>query len=166
MTASTSFGSNIIMSKPLLVISNVAKFHMSFNFIITVLFVVLSSILTIASSDISSINGPSTFINFYSFGFYTMCSLGKIFRDLFKKLKQQFCKFIMPSNSKMLLIPRIKSTFLWISDTKVYISNLCPYISIIIGIINKTLTNCPFPTWILCVLDANLGREWSDLQHK
>ena len=29
MAPSTSFGSNIIVSKPLLVISNVAKFHMS-----------------------------------------------------------------------------------------------------------------------------------------
>ena len=26
--------------------------------------------------------------------------------------------------------------------------------------------NCPFSTWILCVLDANFGSEWSDLQHK
>ena len=38
--------------------------------------------------------------------------------------------------------------------------------STIIGIMNNTLTNCPFPTWILCILDANLGNKWSDLQHK
>ena len=31
---------------------------------------------------------------------------------------------------------------------------------------NKTLTNCPFPTRILCVLDAYFGKEWSDLQCK
>ena len=107
---------------------------------------VLSSILTIASPDISSMNGASTFINFYFFGFNTTCSLGKHCRNLLKKLKQQSGEFIMPSNSKMFLIPRTKSTFSWISDTKVYISNLCPCISTIIGIINKTLTNCPFPT--------------------
>ena len=51
-----------------------------------------------------------------------------------------------PSNSNIFLLPKTKSTFSCISDTKVYTSNLCPYISTIIGIMNKTLTNCPFPT--------------------
>ena len=74
-----------------------------------------------------------------------MHSLGKIGRDPFKKLKQQSHEFIMPSNSKILLIPRTKSMLSRISDTKVYSSNLCPCIFIIIGVI-KTLTNCPFPT--------------------
>ena len=101
----------------------------------------LSSILTIASPDISSINGASTFINFCSLGFNTMYSLGKMGRDLFKKLKQQFHEFIISSNLKIFLIPRTKSMFSWITDTKVYIQNLCPCISIIMGIINKTLTN-------------------------
>ena len=71
-----------------------------------------------------------------------------------------------PSNSKIFLIPRTKSTFSWISDTGVNISNLCPCISIIMDIINKMLTNCPFLTQILWVLDAKLGREWNDLQCK
>ena len=54
--------------------------------------------------------------------------------------------------------------FSCISDTKVYISNLCPCISTVTGIINKTLMNCPFPTLIPCVVDANFSREQSDLQ--
>ena len=111
----------MIVSKPLLVINNVAKFYVNFNFIIIVLHVVLSSILTIASPDISSINGTSTFINFCSFHFNIIPSLGKNCRDLFKKLKQQSHEFIMPSNLKMFLIPRTKSMFSWISDTRVYI---------------------------------------------
>ena len=146
MIPSTFFVSNVVVSKPMLVTSNVAKFHMNFNCIIIVLCVVLSSILTIASPDISSISGTSTFINFCSFGFNITCSLGEICRDLFKKLKQQSHESMMPSNSKMFLIPKTKAMFSWISDTRVYISNLCPCVSVIIGIINKTLTNCPFPT--------------------
>ena len=51
-----------------------------------------------------------------------------------------------PSNSNVFLIPRTKAMFSCISDTKVYISNLCLCISTIIGIMNKTLMNCPFPT--------------------
>ena len=91
-------------------------------------------------------NGASTFINFCSFGFNTICSFGKSGMDLFKKLKQQSHEFATPSNSNIFLIPNTKSTFSCISDTEVYISNLCPCISTIVGIINKTLTNCPFPT--------------------
>ena len=66
--------------------------------------------------------------------------------DLFKKLKQQSCEFIKPYNSNIFLIPKTQSMFSSISDTKVYILNLCPCISTIIGIMNKTLMNCPFPT--------------------
>ena len=57
---------------------------------------VLSSILTVASPDISPIHGASTFINFCSFGFSTIHSLGKSGRDLFNKLKQQ-CHEIIDS---------------------------------------------------------------------
>ena len=106
----------------------------------------LSNILIMANPDISSINGASTFINFCSLGFTTMHSFGKKGIDLFKKLKQQSHEFITPYNSNIFLIPKTKSTFSWISDTNVYISNLCPCISTIIGIMNKTLMNCPFPT--------------------
>ena len=126
----------------------------------------VSSTLTIASPDISSINGESTFINFSSFGFNITHFPRKFGRDPFKKLKQQSHEFIMPSNSKMFLIPRAKSTFSWISDANMYISNLYPCISIFIGIINKMLKNSLFHTSIRCVLDANLSREWSNLWHK
>ena len=67
----------MIVSRPLLVISSIAKFCVNFNFNIIVLFVVLSSILIIASPDISSMNGASAFINLCSLGFSTICSFGK-----------------------------------------------------------------------------------------
>ena len=82
--------------------------------------------------------------------------------DLFKKLKQQSWEFIMPSNLNIFLIPKMKSTFTWISDTDVYILNVYQCISTTIGIMNKTLKIGPLPTWILFVLDANFGNEWSD----
>ena len=111
MIPNISFGSSMIVSRPLFVMSSIAKFHVNFNFNIIELCVVLSSILIIARPDISSMNGAFTFINLYSLGFSTMHSLGKIGRDLFKKLKRQSPKFITPSNSKIFLIPRTKSTF-------------------------------------------------------
>ena len=79
----------MIVSKPLLVISNIAEFCMNFNLSIIVLCVVLSSTLIIANPDILSINGASTFISFCSFGFNTISSFGKFGKGLFKKLKQQ-----------------------------------------------------------------------------
>ena len=66
--------------------------------------------------------------------------------ELFKKLKQHSHEFSTPSNSNMFLIPKTISTFLLISDTYVYISNLGPCMSIIIGITKSTLTYCPLPT--------------------
>ena len=71
------------------VISSVAKFCVNFNFSIIVFCMCLSNILIIANPDILSMNGASTFINFCSFSFNTLYSLGKIGMDLFKKLKQQ-----------------------------------------------------------------------------
>ena len=106
----------------------------------------LSSTLIIANPDISSINGASTFTNLCPFGFTTMHSFGKIGMDLFTKLKQQSHEFITPSNSNIFLIPKTKSTFSCISHTKVYIWNLHPCMSTIIGIMNNTLMNCLFPT--------------------
>ena len=64
--------------------------------------------------------------------------------DLFKKLKQQSLEIITPSNSSIFLFPKTCSTLSCISDNRVYILNLCPCISIIIGTMNKTLMNCPF----------------------
>ena len=106
MIPNTSSGPNMIVSKPLLVISSVSEFQMNVNSSIIVLCVVLSSISIIASPDISSIHGASTFINFYSLGFNTICCFGKLGRDLFKKLK-----FMTPSNSNLFLIPKTKSMF-------------------------------------------------------
>ena len=74
-------------------------------------------------------------------------------------------KFIEPSNWNIFFIPRTKSPFSCISDTNVKISNPWPCISIPIGMINNTLTNCPFPTWILWVLDVNFSNECKDLHH-
>ena len=72
-----------------------------------VLCVVPSNILTIPSPDISSINGAFALINFCSFGFNTMCSFGKMGKDLYKKLKLQSHEFITPSSSNTFLIPNI-----------------------------------------------------------
>ena len=44
--------------------------------------------------------------------------------DLFKKLILHSHKFITPSNSNTFLVPKTMSTFLFILDTNVYISNL------------------------------------------
>ena len=79
--------------------------------------------------------------------------------DLFKKLLQQSYEFVTHSYSNIFFVPNTKSMFSCISDTNVYISNLHPCMSTIIGIMNNTLLNCPFLTWILCVLDANLGSK-------
>ena len=99
-----------------------------------------------ASSDISSIKGASTFINFCSFGFNTIHSFGNNSIDLFNKLKQQSHEFMTPSTSNIFLIPKTRSTFFCISDTNIYVSKLYPCISTIIGIMNKRLMNCPFST--------------------
>ena len=97
MIPNTSSGPNIIVSKPLLVISHVVEFSMNINLSIIVLCVVLSSILIIASLDISAINGAYTFISFCSLGFNTIHSFEKMDKDLFRKLKQQAHEFITPS---------------------------------------------------------------------
>ena len=62
----------MIVSQPLLVVSNIAEFHMNSSLSIIVLCVVLSSTFIIANPDISSLNGASTFISFGSFGFCTI----------------------------------------------------------------------------------------------
>ena len=134
------------VSKLLFVISSVATFHVNFNLSIIVFCTFLSNTLIMASPDISSMNGASTFIIFCSSGFNTMHSFRKLGIDLFKKLNQQSHEFIMPSNSNLFLIPKTKSTFSCISNTNEYIFNLCQCISTIVGIINKTLMDCPLPT--------------------
>ena len=100
-----------MVSKPLLAMPNIADFHVNFSFTNMVVCVVPPSILTIASPNISSINGAFTLINFCSFGFKTMHSFGKMGQDLFKKLKQQTCEFITPSSSNTFLITNTRSTF-------------------------------------------------------
>ena len=77
-----------------------------------------------AKPEISFKNGASTFIKFCSLGFNIIFSFGNIGTDLFKKLKQHSCELITPSYSNTFLIPKTRSTFSWISDTNVYISNL------------------------------------------
>ena len=64
------------------------------------------------------------FINHCSFGFNMICSLGKNGIDLLRKIKHDSHEFIIPTNSNMFFTPRTKSTFSWISDINVKISNL------------------------------------------
>ena len=126
--------------------SGIAIFHVIFSFNIIVFCAFLSNTLVIANPEISFTNGASIFINFCSFGFRTICSVGKNGIDLFKKLKDDSHEFIIPSNSNIFFMPNTKSTFSCISETNAYISNLWSWISIIIGMLNNTLMNCPFPT--------------------
>ena len=100
-----------MMSWPLLAMSKVAEFHVNFNFIISVLCVTPSDILTIPSPGMSSMNGASTLITFCCLGFRTVHSFREIGRDLLKKLKQQSCIFVTPSNSNTFFIPKTKSTY-------------------------------------------------------
>ena len=79
-----SFGSNITISKPLFVTSNIAKFHVNLSFNIIVFCAFPSNILTITNPEISSTYGASVFINFCSFGFSTICSFAKKSIDLQK----------------------------------------------------------------------------------
>ena len=69
-------------------------------------------------------NDASFLPNFCSFGFNIIFSFRNRGIDLFKKLKQHSHEFVTPSNFNTFIIPKIKSTFSCISDTKVYISNL------------------------------------------
>ena len=84
---------------------------MNFSFIMRVICSFTSNNFVMAIPDISSINGTSTMISFYSFGFTSTFSLGKKGMDLFKKLRQESHESTTPSNSKMFLIPKTKSTF-------------------------------------------------------
>ena len=86
------------------------------------------------------------FIKHCFFGFNIICSLGKNCIGLFRKLKHDSYEFIIPSSSNMFFIPGTKSTFTCISDPYVNISNLGLHMSITIGIMNRTLTYCQFPT--------------------
>ena len=121
----------------------------------------MSSNFTMTIPDISSINGASTMTNLCTFGFISTFSLGKKGKDLFEKLKQESHKSMTPSSSKMFLIPKTKSAFLWISETKVYISNMWPCMSTITSIINSAPTYCT-----LCIFEANLGNACRVLHHK
>ena len=67
--------------------SNIALLWINFNFNIISVFCSLSIILTIAISDeVSSTNGVSIGINFFSPGFTFTCSLANMGIDLLKNL--------------------------------------------------------------------------------
>ena len=68
------------------------------------------------------------------------CSHGNIGIDLLKNLKLDSLVSITPSNSNKFLISKTISTLSNISETKVNNSNLCPFISTVTGITNKTPT--------------------------
>ena len=83
-----------MVSVPLFTMSNIALFHVNFNFINRVVWVPLSNILTMARPKISSTNGTFTFISFCSLGFNIALFSGNMGMDLFKNLKQQSLEFI------------------------------------------------------------------------
>ena len=72
--------------------------------------------------------------------------------DLLRKLTEQVPLFIIPSSSNIFL-PGIRSILSWISDTRVYTSNLCPWILNTGGIMNKAGTKAPLPTCKCLVAD-------------
>ena len=94
----------------------------------------------IAIPDISSTNGASISINFFSPGLTIICSLQNIGIDLLKNLKHDSRESITPSNSNKFFIPKTISTLSNISDTNVNTSNLWPLIAIITNITNNTPT--------------------------
>ena len=104
--------------------SSIAIFHINLTFNIIVLWIDLSNSFIITKPEISSKNGASIFISFCSFGFNIVSPFRNNSIDLFKKLKQHSHEFITLSNLKTFLIPKTMSTFSYILDTKVYISNL------------------------------------------
>ena len=100
----------------------------------------MSNNFIIAIPDISSINGASVMTNLCSFGFISIFPLGKNGMDLYRKLKQESHESITPPSSKIVLIPKTKSTFSCISQTRVKISNLWLYMFIFTGILYSTPT--------------------------
>ena len=121
---SISFGLKVTASCVLFVTLKMALFLMNFNFMVRVFCFFASSILVIAIPDISSMNGASRVSIFCSFGFTVTFSFGKKGIDLFKNFTQESCESITPSNSNRFLIPIMISTFSWILETSVKISNL------------------------------------------
>ena len=85
-----------MVSVPLFTMSNIALFHVNFNFINRVLWVPPSNTLTIAIPDILSMNGAFTFISFCLLGFKNAQFSGNMGTDLLKNLKQQSLAFITP----------------------------------------------------------------------
>ena len=96
---------------PLFTMSNMALFHVNFNFINRVLWVPLSKILTMAIPEISSTNGALTFISFCSFGFNITFFSGNMGMDLLKNFKQQSLEFITPSNLNTFLYLKLSPHF-------------------------------------------------------
>ena len=84
----------------------------------------MCNIFVIAIPDISSTNDASRTINLCSFGFTETFSFGKKGIHVFRKLAQESHESITPSNSNKFLMPITRSTFSWISETSVKISNL------------------------------------------
>ena len=84
--------------------SNMALFHVNFNFNNKVLWVPVSKILTMAIPEILSTNEALTFINFCSFGFNITLFSGNMGTDQFQNLKQQSLEIITPSNLKHILL--------------------------------------------------------------
>ena len=75
------------VSEALFITSNITRFHINLSFTIIVFCAVLSNTLIIAKPEILFTNGVPIFINFFSFGFNTICSLGKERYRPFQKAK-------------------------------------------------------------------------------
>ena len=114
-----SFGLRIIVSLPAFLVSKIALLCINFNFISKVLLVPPCIILIIAKPEMSSTNGAQTFTNFCSLHFNISSFSGYMGTDLFKNSNLQSLEFIIPSNSNTFFMPKTKSTFSCILDTRV-----------------------------------------------
>ena len=75
----------------------------------------MSNILTMTSTEISSMNGAFIFINLWSLGF-SVTSFWKTGIALFRKLKHCSLELIIPSKLNIFFISKCKSTFSYISE--------------------------------------------------
>ena len=106
-----SSGLDIMVFAPLLTMSNMALFHVNFNFIKRVLWVPPSKILTMVIPEISSTNGALTFISFCSFGFNILFISGNMGTDLFKNFETTVPRGYYTSNPNKYVIPGVLPKF-------------------------------------------------------
>ena len=119
-----SFRLRIMVSLPAFFMSKTSLLHINFSFINRVLLVFSSIILLIVIPVILSTNGALTFTSFVHQASVSVSFSGYMGTDCSEIQILQSLAFITPSNSNTFFIPKTKSTFSCISDTR-YRSQTC-----------------------------------------